>query len=55
MAPNLAMSTAPAHTSTVPPKDHLVNDSPKMSVAHIELKTNPDCEESALNHPLREA
>ena len=42
IAPKTAMSTAPAHTRIVPPSDHLVNGSPRMRVAHIELKTRPD-------------
>ena len=43
MAPNIAISTAPPQTKTVPPKDHRVKGSPRMRVAHRELKTRPDC------------
>lgn len=42
MAPKMAISTAPPQTRIVPPRDHLVNGSPRIKVAHIELKTNPD-------------
>ncbi len=42
MAPKIAIRTAPAQTRIVPPNDHLVKDSPRMRVAHIELKTKPD-------------
>ncbi|CAG8951347.1 hypothetical protein HYFRA_00008097 [Hymenoscyphus fraxineus] len=38
----MAISAAPLDTKIVPPKDHLVNGSPKIKVAHIELKTSPD-------------
>jgi hypothetical protein len=42
IAPKIAMSTAPVETSIVPPKDQRVKGSPRIKVAHIELKTNPD-------------
>lgn len=41
MAPNMAISTAPMHTRTVPPNDQRVKGSPRMSEAHIELKARP--------------
>ena len=50
IAPNIAISTAPQQTKTVPPKDHRVNGSPRMIVAQIELKTKPDCE-AVSSHP----
>lgn len=43
IAPKMAISTAPPQTRTVPASDHRVNASPRMRVAQIELKTNPDC------------
>ena len=42
IAPKIAISTAPLDTSIVPPKDQRVKGSPKIKVAHIELKTRPD-------------
>jgi hypothetical protein len=42
IAPKIAISTAPLDTSIVPPKDQRVNGSPRIKVAHIELKTRPD-------------
>jgi hypothetical protein len=42
IAPKTAISTAPLDTSNVPPKDQRVNGSPRIKVAHIELKTRPD-------------
>ncbi len=45
MAPKMAMSTAPADTKNVPPNDHRVKGSPRISVAQIELNTRPDLEE----------
>lgn len=50
MAPNIAISTAPPQTKTVPPNDHRVKGSPRMRVAQIELKTKPDCE-AVSSHP----
>lgn len=50
MAPNIAISTAPQQTKTVPPKDHRVKGSPRMRVAQMELKTKPDYE-AVSNHP----
>ena len=35
------MRIAPPVTSSVPPKDHLVNGSLNIKVAQIELKTSP--------------
>ena len=43
IAPNIAISTAPPQTKTVPPNDHRVKGSPRMRVAQIELNTRPDC------------
>lgn len=42
IAPKMAISTAPPHTSMVPHSDHRVKGSPSIRVAHIELKTRPD-------------
>ena len=42
IAPKIAISTAPLETSNVPPKDQRVKGSPRIKVAHIELKTSPD-------------
>ena len=42
MAPKIAMSRAPAQTSSVPPSDQRVNGSPRISVAQMELKTRPE-------------
>jgi hypothetical protein len=42
MAPKMAINMAPLDTNTVPPKDQRVKGSPRIKVAHIELKTNPD-------------
>lgn len=42
IAPKIAISTAPADTNRVPPKDQRVKGSPRIRVAHIELKTSPD-------------
>ena len=42
IAPKIAISTAPLDTSNVPPKDQRVKGSPRIKVAHIELKTNPE-------------
>jgi hypothetical protein len=42
IAPNIAINTAPLETSNVPPKDQRVKGSPRIKVAHIELKTNPE-------------
>jgi hypothetical protein len=42
MAPNIAISTAPLDTNTVPPNDQLVKGSPRIRVAHMELKTRPE-------------
>jgi hypothetical protein len=42
IAPKIAISTAPLDTSMVPAKDQRVNGSPRIKVAHIELKTSPD-------------
>lgn len=42
MAPNMAINMAPLETSNVPPSDHAVNGSPRISVAHIELNTRPE-------------
>lgn len=42
IAPNIAISTAPLDTRSVPPKDQRVKGSPRIKVAHIELKTRPD-------------
>ena len=50
MAPNIAISTAPPQTKTVPPKDHRVKGSPRMRVAQIELNTKPDYE-AISSHP----
>lgn len=36
------MNTAPAQTSKVPTKDHLVKGSPRIRVAQMELKTSPE-------------
>lgn len=41
MAPKIAMSMAPPVTSRVPQKDHRVNGSLSINVAHMELKTKP--------------
>jgi hypothetical protein len=42
MAPKVAMRIAPPQTRIVPPRDHLVNGSPRIRVAQMELKTKPD-------------
>ncbi len=42
IAPKIAIRTAPLDTSNVPPKDQRVKGSPRIKVAHIELKTRPD-------------
>lgn len=42
IAPNIAISIAPVETNNVPPKDHLVNGSPNIKVAQMELKTRPE-------------
>ena len=38
----MAINTAPLDTSNVPPKDQCVKGSPRIKLAHIELKTSPD-------------
>ena len=43
MAPNAAIKTAPMQTRMVPKREYLVNDSPRIKVANIVLKTSPDC------------
>ena len=42
IAPNIAMSTAPPKTSTVPPSDQRVKGSPRIRLAQMELNTRPD-------------
>ena len=42
IAPNMAIKMAPVETSNVPPNDQRVKGSPRIKVAHIELKTSPE-------------
>ena len=55
MAPKTAIRMAPPQTRMVPPRDHLVKGSPRIRVAHIELKTKPDypCKRMAPSASIR--